>query len=426
MRGVFRGFCVKIFLLIYSFSGQLNAVCNQAWVGDNFGDVVAINTQNQMQTALIMQLADLVNAIAITPDGSQAFNVDPSSGIYVVDTTTLVSTPISSIEGVSLVISPDGQSLFVPYLGSPFQCFILKIDAQTHASTVLNPLNPLAIDPAWIAISADGTKLYITGSAFGMDLLVVDSANGNLLQGASIGTQLDGIAVAPNGSFAYVADDSIGGTVYQVNTSSLAATPVNLGLFLPFQRPVQVAISPNNAFAYVSDESGSAVYVIDTSSNTVVARVTDPSIINPVGIAVTPDGTSVYVANFENPNVISVINTSTLAVSSIMTTGAPQPLSIAMAPACHQAVGNVKGVVARNSDIWQTDIFSDLCWTVAANFQPSEYVIYRNSLQVGSVSGDQTHFEDHYLKKDKTYEYSIYAIDSQGNMFLIGNIDLET
>jgi YVTN family beta-propeller protein len=425
MRGGFKSFWVKIFLLFYPFSGQLNAVCNQAWVGDNFGDVIAIDTQNQMQTALVMQMADLVNAIAITPDGSQAFNVDPSSGVYVIDTTTLVSTLISSTQGVSLVISPDGQSVFVPYLGTPFQCFILKIDAQTHAATVLNPLNPLAIDPAWIAISPDGTKLYITGVGLSMDLLVVDSTSGNLLQGANIGIQLNGIAVAPNGLFAYAADD-LGSTAYQVNTATLAASPVNLGLFPPFSFADQVAISPNNQFAYVTDKAGNAVYVIDTSSNTVIARVADPSIIAPAGIAVTPDGTSVYVANFENPNVISVINTSSLAVSSITTTGAPQPLSIAMAPACHQAVGNVKGAVARNKDIWQTDIFSSLCWTVAANFQPSEYVIYRNSLQVGSVSGDQTHFEDHYLKKDKTYEYSIYAIDSQGSMFLIGNIDLET
>ncbi len=105
-------------------------------------------------------------------------------------------------------------------------------------------------------------------------------------------------------NFAYVAN--LGGdTVFVIDTSTnnVIAT-ITVGV-----DPSGVAITPNGQFAYVTNSNTDNVSVIDTSTNHVIATV--PVGAGPFGIAITPNGQFAYVANSTS---VSVINTSTNTV----------------------------------------------------------------------------------------------------------------
>ena len=94
-----------------------------------------------------------------------------------------------------------------------------------------------------------------------------------------------GVAITPDGAFAYVTNFS-SGTVSVIETASntvIATATATVGVdTLPFG----VAITPDGAFAYVTHEGSGTVSVIATASNTVVATV--PVGLNPSGVAITP------------------------------------------------------------------------------------------------------------------------------------------
>ena len=85
--------------------------------------------------------------------------------------------------------------------------------------------------------------------------------------------------------------------------------------------PIGVAVTPNGAYAYVANNGGGSVSVISTATNTVTAKVPVGNLSK--GVAVTPNGAYVYVTN-EDDGTVSVINT----VSS----ASPTPTSTSTSP----------------------------------------------------------------------------------------------
>jgi DNA-binding beta-propeller fold protein YncE len=422
MRKTIRAFALLAYFILF-LSERLDAVCDQAWVGDNFGNVVVISTETQMQTSVFSPGDEVASGIVFTPDGTQVFLTDSTNGIWAIDASTQMSTKIATLVGANdIVMSPNGQFAYVA-VGTAGMGRILKVDTVTHAVTPLNAI-PYLLNAQGIAITPDGSQLYLVGE---QTVLVIDPSNGNVLHTIIIPTAIElfKVAITPNGALAYVTDVGSfgGGHVFQINTSSFSVAPVSTGAFLPFFAPYDVAINPNGQFAYVTDEFNNSVYVIQISSNTVVNELFDPSILAPQGVAVTFDGSFIYVANFSSPNVVSVINTSTFAIHDVFTS-AVQPKVIAISPPC--VASQIKGRIVENKDFWQTNIFSQLCWNAPVAFTPVQYLIFRNGKQVGAVNGNQTFFEDNYLRPDKTYHYSIFAVNNANMRFLVGTITLNT
>ncbi len=77
--------------------------------------------------------------------------------------------------------------------------------------------------------------------------------------------------------------------------------------------PEGVAITPNGQYAYVTNEGGTTVSVISTASNAVTATVNVGS--KPTGVAITPNGEYAYVTN-AGGTTVSVISTSSTASPS--------------------------------------------------------------------------------------------------------------
>lgn len=83
-----------------------------------------------------------------------------------------------------------------------------------------------------------------------------------------------------------------------------------------------------------------SISVIDTSTNTVTATLTDRSLLGPFTMAMTPDGKFLHIVNYGNPlfpartdnNTVTVIDTATNAVVNVIAGVESSPSGIAITP----------------------------------------------------------------------------------------------
>jgi YVTN family beta-propeller protein len=143
-----------------------------------------------------------------------------------------------------------------------------------------------------------------------------------------------GIAVSPDGSKVYVTNsqdflnsqspDTV--SVIDAAMNTVTAT-VTVGLF-----PEGVAVTPDSSKAYIANTDSGTVSMIDAATNTVTATISVGSF--PQGVAVTPDGSKVYVTSSQSvPGTVSVIDTATNTVASTITVaGGPSAFGIFIQP----------------------------------------------------------------------------------------------
>lgn len=179
---------------------------------------------------------------------------------------------------------------------------------------------PVAMEPTWVAIAADGSRVYVTLEEADADqvlstLAVIDTETNTVIATIDVGPA-GGVVVAPDGRRAYVPnwDSRQGRGVVSVidtaaNTVTESITVSGLG-----GGPKGVAITPDGRRVYVATEHEVAmpegegkVTVIDTETRAVVASVR----INPFpsAAAITPDGRFVYVLDTDGDP--AVIDTAT-------------------------------------------------------------------------------------------------------------------
>jgi YVTN family beta-propeller protein len=141
----------------------------------------------------------------------------------------------------------------------------------------------------------------------------------------AVGADLSGVAITPNGNFAYVAS-VVSSTVFVIRTALNAVVDSIPGTSFA----IGIAIVPSGASAYVTLIVDASVAVIDTATDTIAAVV--PVGLFPVLPAVTPNGSFVYVTNSGDKSV-SVIDTATNLVTAIIPVGNfPQGIAILIKP----------------------------------------------------------------------------------------------
>ena len=234
--------------------------------------------------------------------------------VYVVSTTTksLISTVKVGLDPLGIVVTPDGNKIYVANSGSDS---ISVIDVNTKKVTVTVPVEG---SPRYISITPDGKKVYV-GNFDGENISVIGTATDTVIATVPVGNITTSVELSPDGKKAYAWN----GNVY--NTSVIRAVAIidtkteNVIAKVPVgNRLGQIAISPDGKKVYVEDLYNASIAVIDTKTNTVIATV--PVGESPMGIAVTPDGKKVYVANAKSDNV-SVIDTATNTVTATVNPG---------------------------------------------------------------------------------------------------------
>jgi len=142
--------------------------------------------------------------------------------------------------------------------------------------------------------------------------------------------------------------------------------------------PIGVAITPNGSFAYVANETDNSVSVINTATNAVVTTVSVGS--SPHGIAITPDGASAYVAN-QISNNVSVISTANNTVVATVNVSAG-PIGVASGPAALAKLNNFTALVGVSKELHAT--------AVAGQFHPSNTVDPLTQSVTLSVAGSNS------------------------------------
>jgi YVTN family beta-propeller protein/VCBS repeat-containing protein len=330
--------------------------------------------------------------VAFSPDGGFAY-VTNSNGVSVIDTATHTvidadpATPaVDAIPvGTPLAVafSPDGSFAYVTHEGGGT---VSVIDTVTHtvidtdADTPAVDAIPVGSGPGLVAFSRDGSLAYVT-NANSDTVSVIDTATHTVVDinpatpgvdGIPVGSYPTGVAVSPDGSFAYVTNsysntvsvislgantppvvngdptiDSINpasgvvsGSLNVTDTEALSYTVPDQGTGAPAYGTVTIA--PDGTFTYTPtqaarlraglgeiEQDAFTVTVSDgqhsiavTVTNVPVApaelAVSPPIVVggSPVGVAFSPDGDVAYVTDgggFVGYSV-SVIDTATHTV----------------------------------------------------------------------------------------------------------------
>lgn len=285
--------------------------------------------------------------VAVGPDGRVYIPNATDGTITIFDPATSTSRTIPAAPGPGpLVVSPDGGTLYViqGQIGGPnLVRFIRTADDSTGALiqiqnysqgdivlsqngtrlyvatdsgvTVINTFSqsivtdiPVSGKQTGIAITPDGTRLYVTGSDVNT-VSVIDTSTNNVVQTIAAGPiPTYGIAFTPDGRRAYVTNFGgapTPGTVSVIDTDPTSATyntviaTVDTTFF-----PYSAVASLDGSVVYVVHGPGS-LSVIETATNKVIKNIILGRDASAQNIALSPDGNTVYITALFQDQVLS-------------------------------------------------------------------------------------------------------------------------
>jgi YVTN family beta-propeller protein len=283
------------------------------------------------------------NGLAVTPDGTRVYVANGGRDLFTDYTLTIVSTATNTVVGsidlssndppIGIAFNPTGTR---GYATAAFSDVISVIDTDPASPTFNTILTNVTIPGASFARFAvvTGGRVYITDQSADKVHVITDSASPVFVQSISVGVKPFGIAVSPDGSKVYVTNRGISGSG-SVSVISTASNTVigTIGLGAS-TNPAGIVVTPNGAKLYVANTGTGQVAVINAATNTVAGTIAVSA--EPRGIAITPDGTRVLVAT-GSLNValatLTVINTATdAAIATIGLDHGGAPAFVAVSP----------------------------------------------------------------------------------------------
>lgn len=144
--------------------------------------------------------------------------------------------------------------------------------------------------PTALASDMEGRTLYVA-EATAKRVAMFDIGSGKVSRTISLPDQPGGLALSPDGSRLYVAGSSPRGGVHVIDLKKGKVTC----LIPAGHTPVAPVVSPDGKTLYVCNRFDNDVSVINLASRTEVTRV--PVMRQPVAAAMTPDGEYLFVAN---------------------------------------------------------------------------------------------------------------------------------
>jgi DNA-binding beta-propeller fold protein YncE len=302
--------------------------------GEAYGQVstLAINSDGTLTPLGALQLATNTNPSGIADD--------PSNGaVYVADELS------------------DQIALFQSTANGTLQ------DATVGPTATGSGTNPLAL-----AVTPNGQSLLATNSGNGTVSDYTINGDGSLTQnglpvaaGKSAASDPDGIVIAPDGAFAYVADGGADSTISEYTISSsgalapLAASPT----IKTDTDPASIAMTPDGQFVFVANTDGNDINGYYVEPDGVLSKVVSATVLTlqPTSLAIAPDGGYLYVTN----------GSGTVTGYQIGSTGALTLVSGAGQPA---PTGDSPGGIVVTPDSGPTAAFSE---SAAASGSPSTF-----------------------------------------------------
>lgn len=305
-----------------------------------------------MNRRLLLQLgagAGLFGIAACSPARRAA---QPQARGYLIFSTNEISGDLSVIDGETrkvlrtvplgkrprgVRVSPDGGTLYIAMSGSPIggpgvdESKLPPPDKSADgigvfdiASLTLQRTIRGVSDPEQLAPTADG-KLVLASQDTNK-AVILDARTGGVVAQVDVGDEPEGVAVSPDGRFAYVTAESAD----MVDVIDLARDArlreVKVG-----SRPRSVLFSADGSRAYVTGEGDRSLTVLDGRDHAVVGRLVFPNPdYKPMGLAMSADGSRLYLTTGRGGDLASV-KLPELTVDKTVKVGA-RPWGVAVSP----------------------------------------------------------------------------------------------
>jgi len=259
------------------------------------GTVSLINTATNKVIATI-PVGTQVVGVVFDPNGGRFYAVDPigNSVVAVSLPTNTVGTPIGVgsnpfLAAIGPAGTPAAGKLYVTNLGnSGIGNTVSVVDTTTKQVTTVI-VGRDGAGPAGLAVSPDGTRLWVANSSADT-IAIVDTTTNKVIKTIPLPSGAVYIALSPDGHQAYVTNADTT-TVTVINTANYTTA----GIVTVGQKPGAIAFSPDGSVAYVTNQSDNTVSVINTATKTAFKTITVGK--TPLGIAASPDGKYLYVTN---------------------------------------------------------------------------------------------------------------------------------
>lgn len=231
------------------------------------------------------------STIAVAPDGRTIYvGANAAAGstninIYAIDAhlhgvkTTIELGSVTPGNAPTLAIPQDGKKLYAAYIDSNGQPTLAVIDTKNNVVRRNIVLAPYGNNPAFVALSPDGTRAYVTLS---VELAIVDTVHEQLLGSVAATDYMNSLAIHPDGKVAYIVSSTGQGfgngvVIFDLTTyQKVGRVPVaDTSAFF-------VAFTPDGGKAYMTAQNGPVV-IIDTASQKAVGGL---AISNSLGVTI--------------------------------------------------------------------------------------------------------------------------------------------
>jgi YVTN family beta-propeller protein len=218
---------------------------------------------------------------------------------------------------LAVAVAPGRHTVYAVTFTDPGR--VIPISAATEHVGEASLVGPGANG---IAITPDGQFAYVTSGEHDT-VTPVNLATGVPEPAIPVGGSPNAIAMAPDGETAYVAEYGQG-TVVPINLATdTAGSPIQLGA-----EPFGIAITPNGETAYVTNRDAGDVTPINLATD----RLGLPIVIggaDVTGIVITPDGKTAYVSSCGTNAVVPINLAHDSAGRPIPVSGCPGAIAIA-------------------------------------------------------------------------------------------------
>jgi YVTN family beta-propeller protein len=297
---------------------------SRAYVPVSFGDagntVLVIDTSTNTVVGSPIPVGDFPNQVEVTPDGGRAYIVNAGDDtVSVIDTATNTVTATINVGGSgSALMSPDGSRLYVANFNVMDHSVndVIVVDTDPASATYHTVIDTIDVNELTYGMVISGDRLYLSG----FDLSVIDLNPGSPTYHTVISsTPLSGddsvhsfeAAVSADGTRLYLTPHTFHpdqpATTEVLVLDITGAQPVPVAS-IPTDDAIDIALSPDGAYAFVTNPGDDNLSVIDTATNTLIATI--PFEDSPRSLAFSPDGKKVYITisgDIDEPDTVAVI-----------------------------------------------------------------------------------------------------------------------
>jgi YVTN family beta-propeller protein len=249
-------------------------------------------------------------------------------------------------------VSPDGKTLFVAVSGTPISAppqldakgnpifkkgkdddddDDKKADKSADGIAVVDIAQKKLVkkiqvgsDPEQLALSADGTRLYISNEDVGT-ASVVNIASGKVEHIIPVSREPEGVTTSPDGKFFYVTCETEG-EIFAIDTSNYKViNHFNVG-----GRPRSADFLPDGTRAFIPSESSGQLHIIDSVNHKLLKTIELPKGSRPMCVKAAADGKKVYFST-GRAGTVDVLDTSKQEVTNAIKVGT-RPWGIAISP----------------------------------------------------------------------------------------------